>query len=166
VETDDGRERVSALRDLVVETLQNVRRLAVELRPAALDDFGLAPALERLVDTYGQQASIHVDLELRLRDERLSSDVETTLYRIVQEALTNVTKHADARRVSIVVAQKDEVVVAVIEDDGAGFDSGQPRPGGLGLVGMRERVALLGGRLRVEAAPGRGTTLAAEIPLW
>ena len=166
VETDDGRERVSALRGLVVETLQSVRRLAVELRPAALDDFGLAPALERLVDTYGQQASVDVDLELRLRDERLSSEVETTLYRIVQEALTNVTKHADARRVSIVVAQKDEVVVAVIEDDGVGFDPGEPRAGGLGLVGMRERVALLGGRIRVEAAPGRGTTLAAEIPLW
>jgi signal transduction histidine kinase len=166
VETDEGRERTAALRDLVVSTLRDVRRLAVELRPAALDDFGLAAALERLVETYGQQAaSIDVDLELRLGGERLPSEVETTLYRIVQEALTNVTKHAGARRLSVVLTRKEGAVVAVVEDDGAGFDPREPTHDGLGLVGMRERLALVGGRLRVESSPGRGTALVAEVPV-
>ena len=165
VTTEGGHERVASLRELVVETLQSVRRLAVELRPSALDDFGLAPALERLVDTVREQAGLEVDLELRLGAVRLPSEVETTLYRIVQEALTNVTKHAGATRISVVVSRQEQAVAAVIEDDGAGFEVAEARADGLGLVGMRERVGLVGGRLRIEASPGRGTTLAAEIPL-
>jgi signal transduction histidine kinase len=165
VESDEGREGVARLRDLVVSTLQDVRRLAVELRPSTLDDFGLAPALERLVDTYRQQATTPVHLEIRLGDERLPSEVETTLFRLVQEALTNVTKHTEAAGVSILLTRKASSVALVVEDDGAGFDPGGMREGSLGIPGMRERVALLGGRLRVESAPHKGTTLAAEIPL-
>lgn len=164
VESDEGRERAAALRELVVSTLQDVRRLAVELRPFALDDFGLAPALERLVESHSQQAATPVDLELRLGPDRLPSEVETTLYRIVQEALTNVAKHAGAGRISIVVTRKEHAVAAVVEDDGSGFDTGA-QIDGLGLVGMRERVALMGGRLRIESSRGRGTTIAAEVPL-
>jgi signal transduction histidine kinase len=163
--SEEGRLAAADVREIVVTTLQSVRRLAVELRPAALDDFGLAPALERLVDTYRTQSSIDIDLELRLREERLPAEIETALYRIVQEALTNVTKHASAGRVSILLRNKDDAVVVVIEDDGVGFDSGDTDSGGLGLAGMRERVSLVGGRLRVETAPGSGTTLAAEVPL-
>lgn len=165
LDSDDGRERAASLRDLVVSTLQDVRRLAVELRPSALDDFGLAPALERLVDIYRQQASIPVHLEIQLGEGRLPSEVETTLYRLVQEALTNVAKHADATGVSVLVTRRPASVALVVEDDGGGFDPGGTRDGGLGISGMRERVALLGGRLRVESAPGKGTTLAAEVPL-
>jgi signal transduction histidine kinase len=107
-----------------------------------------------------------VDVEVRLQaSERLAPEVETTVYRIVQEALTNIARHADATRVSILVARKNETVVAVIEDDGSGFDPAQVRDESLGLAGIRERVGLLGGRLRVETAPGKGTTLAAEVPL-
>jgi signal transduction histidine kinase len=153
------------MRGLVVSTLQDVRRLAVELRPSALDDFGLGPALERLVDTHRQDASVEVDLEVRLDGERLPSEVETTLYRIVQEALTNVAKHADATRISILLMRKDEAAVLVVEDDGKGFDPGEIRPESLGIAGMRERVGLLGGQLRLEGAPGKGTTLAVEVPL-
>jgi signal transduction histidine kinase len=165
VDSDEGREGVSSLRDLVVSTLQDVRRLAVELRPSALDDFGLAPALERLVDTYRQQASVPAHLEIQLGDERLTPEIETTLYRMVQEALTNVAKHADATSVSILLTRTPSSVRLVIEDDGEGFDAGNARDGGLGLPGMRERVALLDGRLRIESAPGKGTTLAAEVPV-
>ena len=165
VDSEEGREGVSSLRDLVVSTLQDVRRLAVELRPSALDDFGLAPALERLVDTYRQQASVPAHLEIRLGDERLTPEIETTLYRMVQEALTNVAKHAGATSVSILLTRTPSSVRLVIEDDGEGFDPGTARDGGLGLPGMRERVALLDGRLRIESAPGKGTTLAAEVPL-
>ena len=165
IDSDEGRAGVAALRELVVSTLQNVRRLAVELRPSALDDFGLTPALERLVDTYRQHASVPVHLEIQLGDRRLPSEVETTLYRMVQEALTNVTKHADASGVSILLTRRPSSVALVVEDDGVGFDLGSVHDGGLGLSGMRERIALVGGRLRVESAPGKGTTLAAEVPL-
>ena len=165
LDSDEGREGVASLRDLVVSTLQDVRRLAVELRPSALDDFGLAPALERLVDTYGRQAAIPVHLEITLGDERLPAEVETTLYRMVQEALTNVAKHADATSISILLTRTASSVRLVVEDDGAGFEPGGARDGGLGLPGMRERVALLDGRLRVESARGKGTTLVAEVPV-
>lgn len=165
VDSEDGRERVASLRDLVVSTLQDVRRLAVELRPSALDDFGLEPALERLVDTYRQQASVSVDLEIQLGHARLPSEVETALYRMVQEALTNITKHAGATSASILLARSPSAVALVIEDDGEGFDPADGRDGGLGISGMRERLALIGGRLRIESAPGKGTTLAAEVPL-
>ena len=158
-------ESTARLRELVVTTLQDVRRLAVELRPSALDDFGLVPALERLVDTFREQTGIDVDLEPQLGDERLPSDVETTLYRITQEALTNVVKHANAERVSIVLTRRDGTISAVIEDDGRGFEEGSGSGNGLGLLGMRERVALVDGRLSIESSPGSGTTLSIEVPV-
>jgi signal transduction histidine kinase len=161
---DEGREAVAQLRELVVSTLQNVRRLAVELRPSALDDFGLVPALERLAEGYRDQAGISVELEARLGEARLAATVETVLYRIVQEALTNVVKHADANRVSIVLMRRNGSVTTVVEDDGRGFDPSATREDALGLAGMRERLALVGGRLRIESGVGSGTTLVAEVP--
>jgi len=165
-EASDDAERVEALaavREQVVETLHDVRRLAVELRPKALDDFGLAPALERLRETFSEQTGMRVDLESRIR-ERLPPDVETALYRIVQEALTNVVKHAQAGVVSIVLARNASAVTALVEDDGRGF-SREGSGEGLGLLGMGERLALLGGKLRIESRPGAGTTIVAEVPL-
>jgi signal transduction histidine kinase len=152
------------LRELVVTTLQDVRRLAVELRPKALDDFGLVPALERLGETFSEQTGISVQLEAQL-GERLSPEIETALYRIVQEALTNVVKHARARSVSILLMRKHASVSAVIEDDGLGFEPAEAREDGLGLVGMRERLELIDGRFEVESSPGAGTTIVAEVPL-
>ena len=162
--TDEERtEALAAVREQVVETLHDVRRLAVELRPKALDDFGLVAALERLRETFSEQTGMRVDLAAHV-GERLPSDVETALYRIVQEALTNVVKHAQASSVSIVLARSARAITAVIEDDGRGFtpgDSGE----GLGLLGMGERLALLGGKLKIESSPGAGTTIVAEVPL-
>jgi signal transduction histidine kinase len=166
-EAPDGDERQRAaaeLRELVVTTLQDVRRLAVELRPKALDDFGLVPALERLAETFSEQTGIRVQLEAQL-GERLSAEIETALYRIVQEALTNVVKHARARSVSILLMRKDASVSAVIEDDGLGFEPAEARGDGLGLVGMRERLELIDGRFDVESSRGAGTTIVAEVPL-
>ena len=154
---------VAAVRAQVVETLHDVRRLAVELRPKALDDFGLVAALERLRDTFSEQTGMRVDLESQL-DGRLPSDVETALYRIVQEALTNVVKHAQAGSISIVLTGSSRAVAAVIEDDGRGFTPGGTVEG-LGLLGMGERLALLGGKLKIESNPGAGTTIVAEVPL-
>jgi signal transduction histidine kinase len=152
------------LRALVVATLQDVRRLAVELRPKALDDFGLVPAVERLVETFAERSGMEVQFESRLGEERLPELTETTLYRIVQEALTNIVKHAQARTVSIFLVRRPRSVTALIEDDGRGFDPEQLRDDGLGVVGMRERVGLIGGKLRIESSPGVGTTVAVEVP--
>jgi signal transduction histidine kinase len=163
--TEEGRAAVASVRELVVSTLQDVRRLAVELRPAALDDFGLGTAVDRLASTFREQTGLQVDFESRLGDERLPPEVETALYRIVQEALANVVKHAGASRVSILLVHKNTSVTAVVEDDGLGFDPGATPDDVLGLVGMRERVGLVGGRLRIESAEGAGTTIAAEVPV-
>ena len=162
-----SRAAAEELRGLVVSTLQDVRRLAVELRPSALDDFGLVAALERLTESFSQQTGIDVDFQTALADERLPAEVETALYRIVQESLTNVVKHARARRVSILLARRDGAVKAVVEDDGQGFNSSGEMGAdhGFGLVGMRERLALLGGRLDVESGRDAGTTIAAEVPV-
>lgn len=161
----DVRQAAADLRELVVGTLQDVRRLAVELRPKALDDFGLVPALERLVESFREQTGMTVELEARLGPDRLPGDVETVLYRITQEALTNVVKHARARSVSIVLTRRDGSVTVVIEDDGRGFEPGEDTEG-LGLLGMKERLELIDGRLTVESSEGSGTTIVAEVPLW
>jgi signal transduction histidine kinase len=153
-----------AVRELVVSTLHDVRRLAVELRPKALDDFGLVPALERLIEGFREETGLAVHLEARLDGGRLASDVETSLYRIVQEALTNVVKHARARHVSILLTRHNGKVTAVIEDDGRGFDP-KAANGGFGLIGMRERLALVEGRLTIESSQGGGTTLVVDVPL-
>jgi signal transduction histidine kinase len=156
---------LAALRELVVSALQDVRRLAVELRPAVLDDFGLIPALERLTESFAEQSGVRVDFHSTLGETRLGSDVESSLYRVVQEALTNIVKHADAKNVSVSVVRRGSGVAAVIEDDGAGFDPHLVREEGIGILGMRERLALLDGRLEIESRKGAGTTVVAEVPL-
>jgi signal transduction histidine kinase len=162
----DPAARVRALksvREQVVETLHDVRRLAVELRPKALDDFGLVPALERLAQMVADQTSLKLDVEAQLGGERLPPEIETALYRMVQEALTNIVKHARAQCVSIVLSRFAGSITAIVEDDGCGFDPRVARDG-MGLDGMRERLALIGGRLKVESRPGGGATLVALVP--
>ena len=161
----DSRARaLKAVREQVVETLHGVRRLAVELRPKALDDYGLAPALERLTHTFAGQAGLKLEMASQLGTERLPSEIETALYRIVQEALTNIAKHAHARNASIVLRRGQGAVMAVIEDDGRGFDL-TAAGSGTGLNGMRERLALIGGTLKIETRFGSGATLVAVVPL-
>ena len=147
-----ARAAAAELRELVVSTLQDVRRLAVELRPSALDDFGLvAGARAARRDRSPSRPGSRSTSRRRSADERLPAEVETALYRIVQESLTNVVKHARARRVSILLARKNGAVKAVVEDDGRGSTRPSSPTDGFGLVGMRERLALLGGRLEVES---------------
>ena len=161
---EDARRAEADVRGLVVQALQDVRALAVELRPSALDDFGLGPAVERLAQTFGERSGIGTNVETHLA-VRLTPELETTLYRVVQEALSNVVKHAGAEHVSVVLAQRESGVAAIIEDDGQGFDESLIRPDALGLTGMRERLALVGGTLEIESAPGSGTTVAARVPV-
>jgi signal transduction histidine kinase len=162
---EEAEQAETELRSLIVQALQDVRSLAVELRPSALDDFGLVPALERLARTFQERSGIRTAVEASLADERLPPEIETVLYRLVQEALTNVVKHAGAETVSVVLARRDDGVSAVVEDDGRGFAPEDVRSDALGLVGMRERLALLGGTLAVESTPATGTSLVAFVPL-
>jgi PAS domain S-box-containing protein len=145
---------------------RDVHDLATRLRPAALDDIGLHAALRQLTSTWSRRFSLSVDLQASwLQRERLPADVETVLYRVVQEALTNVARHAHAQHVSVVVERHAGYAIAVIEDDGVGFDVGTPRPDRLGLVGMTERVTLVGGTLEIESGPAGGVTVIARVPV-
>jgi signal transduction histidine kinase len=163
LERQVGAEPVAAIRELVASALANIRRLTVQLRPAALDDFGLAPALERLTSVIGEQSGLEIQLNVAAATPALTPEQATALYRIVQESLTNIVKHARASTVSIVVTTLERGTRVMIEDDGVGFDPAHVRPDALGLIGMRERVALLDGRFEVDSSPGKGTTLLVEL---
>jgi len=144
---------------------ENVDRLAWELRPTALDDLGLRAALTNYVQAWSDRVGIPARLHTSgLLDERLAPDVETTLYRIAQEALNNAAKYSRARRIEVILERRADAVRLVIEDDGIGFDAGGDANGrGFGLIGMRERAALVGGSLEIESAPGQGTTVFVRV---
>jgi signal transduction histidine kinase len=157
-------ERAQALKELARYTLAEVRRLALDLRPSVLDHLGLQAALERYVREFAERTGIEVDLSLHL-GRPLPKELETVVYRVVQEALTNVARHSGSARASVgVVALAGEVRVFV-EDEGKGFDPQGVAPDHQGLQGMRERVELVGGRLLVESAPGEGARVQARLPL-
>lgn len=154
------------LRQIAGQMLDDVHSLAVQLRPPVLDDLGLQAALERLANEWGIHHHILVDVLVHLGSERLPGAIEIALYRMLQEALTNVSRHAQASSVSILVERRQQAIVAVVEDDGQGFDAEQiHRDGRLGLIGIRERADILGGRVMIESAQGRGTSLFIWIPL-
>lgn len=160
------RDRLQSLQSLTDLIGREVHHLALELRPTALDDLGLQAALANYAEGWSERSGVEVDFHGSGMDaERLPSPVETALYRVVQEALTNVLKHAAARRVSVVLQRSPGQVSAVVEDDGQGFDAESVAGHRLGILGMRERAALVGGTLAVESGSGRGTTVIARIPL-
>ena len=161
-------EHAETLRTVAAHTLDEVHTLALQLRPSVLDDLGLQAAIERYVTDYRARYPIAIDLVMRgLGEERLPSEVETALYRIVQESLTNVARHAQAHTASVLIERQNGAVRAIIEDDGRGFDPSMASAaeGRLGLYGMRERAELLGGKMAIESAPANGTSLFVEIPL-
>jgi len=146
-------------------SIRNLQALITELRPAALDQIGLVPALEALVQRVAATSGVHVESEVRLdgEDQRLDPEIERTLYRLVQESLTNVMKHASARRVTLELIEAGAWLKVSVSDDGSGFDPAQITAG-FGLVGMQDRVGLVGGKVSVESTPGAGTTVRAELP--
>ena len=168
---DAAWEQVGNLRAELADALEEVHRLARELRPSALDDLGLPEALRRFIREFGDRFGIAVDFDCPEPAELpLSPEVETAVYRLVQEALTNVAKHARARTVSVLLKRRDASLLTIVEDDGRGFvvDEETTSPESdrcLGLFGMRERAALIGGRFHLESAPGEGTTVFVEAPL-
>ncbi len=177
----DERESLSAAVDAVLdglgEEIDGLRHLITELRPAALDDLGLAAALEALARRMqaidGLDVQTEIDLGPEYEDRRLDAELESTIYRIVQEALTNVSRHAQATQALVSVSARDGIVRASVTDDGVGLPEADrlgPRgdgglEGGFGMSGMRERAELVGGELELVPAPGRGTVMRLSVPL-
>lgn len=159
---DRGREQLAAARGLVTGAAASLRSLATELRPSGLREHGLAAAIRRQADRVRDATGIHVDLAIDDLPEGLPEEVETTVFRVVQEALTNVARHSGAGRASVLASVRGRRMRVVVEDDGRGFDPSAPT-GRLGLAGMRERMELVGGELQIESAPGTGTTVIIEL---
>jgi signal transduction histidine kinase len=162
--------KLAALKALVSQAGSEMNRLAWEIRPTALDDLGLETAIRHLVETWSERSNLQFGLHLALNDRRMDPAVETTLYRVLQEAITNIAKHAAATRAGVLLEASATEVRMIVEDDGLGFSpveslpAGMP-PKGLGLLGIRERLSLVSGTLEVESAPGCGCTIFVKVPL-
>ncbi len=163
------KERLAETSTLIEQTSQRISALSLDLRPTLLDDLGLVPASRWYVSRYAERTGIDVQMEVAGLEQRLDPEVETALYRVVQEALTNVARHAGATRVRLHLERRTGFVTALIEDNGRGFETSERAEElleqGAGLVGMQERVALLGGRLAIQSRRKEGTCLSVEIPL-
>jgi signal transduction histidine kinase len=153
----------------VDEAVRELRSLITELRPASLDQLGVQPAIEALVERMGDLADLEIALDIDLAYEggrvaaRHHPELESTVYRLVQETLNNVVKHSAATRVEVTIVEDDTALEVTVRDDGRGFDPEEPADG-FGLVGMRDRVALLGGSLTIDAARGKGSTVRVVLP--
>jgi two-component system, NarL family, sensor histidine kinase UhpB len=170
VTTPEAHQRISDTRALAHQTLRAVRNLSIDLRPTALDDLGLLPALRWYIKEYQQKCGVEVEFSAQGFKERLPTEIETALYRIVQESLTNTAKHAHARKVWITLTESGAQIQGRMHDDGRGFDAHTmlKRPWqdrGLGLAGMVERATLLDGTLEIRSQPGEGTTIEVTIPI-
>ncbi|MFL6277842.1 MAG: sensor histidine kinase, partial [Blastocatellia bacterium] len=163
------RDDISQVQTLVEAIDRDLDFLAWELRPMALDDLGLPAALANFVQEWEAHSGVSAEFHAGgIGQPRLLTEVETMLYRIAQEALNNIVKHAQASRVEVMLERRGKQVIMIIADDGIGFESGQESDGGaragLGLLGMRERAALVGGQFEIESGAGKGTTIYVRVP--
>ncbi len=164
----DETQRIHNLRKLTAHALEEVRQVALELRPKILDDWGLEAALGWRLDELSKACSIRADLQVLGVRNRLPRDLELTFYRVAQEAINNIARHSHARCAHIALRQEDHCLTLEIKDDGVGFDAAVMEAGrlqGLGLLGMRERMTLVSGEFAIESQPGKGTCLVARAPL-
>jgi two-component system sensor histidine kinase UhpB len=164
---DEVKTSAAELRELTARTLEDVRKMAVELRPTTLDHLGLVAAIEWYSRDLAERIGAPIELHSEGFAGRLHPQVELVVYRVAQEALTNVARHAQASHVDVTLAFRDDVVEVTIEDDGRGFEMSEAtssRERGLGLFGMRERVELIGGTIAIDSKPGRGTRIHVTVP--
>lgn len=152
------------LKQIADEVLENLHRLAINLRPAALDHLGLVAVLRQYIETIAVKHGLVIQFETVGEIERLPGEVETAVYRIVQESITNVIRHSHATHVGILLERRDKKLIAIVEDDGIGFDPYTPKVNQLGVLGMVERAEMLEGTITIESAPGKGTTVQLEVP--
>lgn len=155
---------------IVEDALQQIRRLALALRPSLLDDLGLAPAVQWIAEQMAGRSGFEVHVQRELHPVRLPSEMETACFRIVQEALTNIARHANAKHVDILMERSETCFMLTIKDDGIGFDLNEAcqrarRGESIGVLGMQERATLIGGQLHLESVPGQGCTLHMQCPL-
>lgn len=162
------RKNITRTQKLVERSVDKVHRFARELRPAVLDDLGLIPALRSFVESFAEDTGLRVRMTACAKVEALTNDRRTVLYRVAQEALTNVARHAHARKVIVDIGEIPNAVCMRIQDDGRAFDVERllhsRKNKRMGLLGMRERVEMVGGTFTIESAPGRGTTVSARVP--
>ena len=154
-----------ALRDLVRDALASVRKLSIDLRPSALDDFGLVAALDRFTSDLRERGALQITFAAHDLDTRLPEPVETALYRVTQEGVANAIRHGEARSIRVELARHSSTIRLTITDDGHGFDPERIPPDRVGLIGMRERITLVDGTLDLVSKRGHGTTVTAEVPL-
>jgi light-regulated signal transduction histidine kinase (bacteriophytochrome) len=169
-DNDTTRNGLAALKGLANDVGSQVNRLAWEIRPTALDDLGLETSIRQLVETWSERLNMRFILRLAIKEQRLSPTVETTLYRVLQEAITNIARHADATRVAVLLEAREKEMSMIVEDNGRGFSPNEPVASDtpskhLGLLGIRERLSLVSGTLEVESTPGKGCTLYIRVPL-
>lgn len=163
----------AAIEELIAtasQALEEMRSLARFLRPAVLDDLGLEPALRWLARNAGQRFNVEVDLRVSGLSERLGPEIETLVFRVVQEALTNVARHSGVARAEVAATREDRTLHVLVRDEGRGFEprvslAGEAGEAGVGLRGIRDRVELFSGTLRIDSAPGKGTTIEITVPL-
>ena len=167
--TKDLERSIARTQQLVEESVNIVHRFARELRPTVLDDLGLIPALHTFMKSFREQTGIRVSLSAFAAVEQVNGDKRTALYRVAQESLTNIARHAQASRADVKIQKLDGAVCMKIKDNGKGFQTGRvlhaKKNKRLGLLGMRERLEMVGGNITIESAPGKGTTILAQIPL-
>ncbi|MEE8162447.1 MAG: sensor histidine kinase, partial [Anaerolineae bacterium] len=165
--SDEVAQAAASLRSLAIETMDIIRNLAFDMRPSALDELGLVPALRDYVRTFSSRVGIPIHFEAFRFDEALSEEAKVTLFRIVQEGLVNIAKHARATHARVSLSNGDQILRLVIEDDGVGFDVqralGQQGKASLGLFGMQERCNLLAGDLQIFSEPTKGTKLTITV---
>ena len=159
-------QRLQEAKRLTERTLQCVRDLSMLLRPSMLDDLGLSPALRWQAKEFSRRSSIPVTVNIQGDVDSVPDEVRTCLYRVVQEALTNIARHAHAQRISLIVKREGEHIEATIDDDGQGFDTLQaPSSAGIGLIGLKERVSELAGTTKIVSRPGKGTQVSVQLPV-
>jgi signal transduction histidine kinase len=163
-------EKIDDTQAMVESLMAQVRSLALELRPTMLQDLGLVPTIRWYVNTLTQRRGMNIQFETYNVDGRFSEDIETALYRIIQEALTNISRHSEASYVHLNLSCRDSSISATIQDNGIGFEvdqilSSASEGKGVGLVAIRERVAVLDGRFDIHSAPGLGTRLSVQLPI-
>jgi len=164
----DLQQTITTTQRLVEESVDIVHRFARELRPTVLDDLGLIPALKSFIKDFIANTGIQVSLKISAKIEQSSTTVRTAIYRVAQEALNNVARHAKSSQTEVTVRCIDGLIYMIITDNGQGFDVARTpdakKPKRLGLLGMRERIEMIGGTFSLESAPGKGTTIRVEIP--
>ncbi|TMW72366.1 sensor histidine kinase [Alteribacter natronophilus] len=162
---DEALAEIKSLRGLVKESLAEVRRIIYDLRPMALDDLGLVPTIAKYLKNFQEQSGLRITFRNEGREIRLPSEMEVAIFRFIQESVQNAFKHAEPKHVTVKIELEPTQALAVIKDDGRGFNPEEKKEGSFGLMGMRERVNMLDGQLTINSKPGEGTMIMVQIPI-